>query len=62
MKKIEIKLFDINDDGLIYQATHRMSYDTYKEFLIRNKQNFLEDIINELEFKINTSKNGDKEN
>jgi hypothetical protein len=58
MKEIEIRLFEIDDNGLLHQAVHQMSYDRYKEYLILYKQNILEDIINELEFKLNMLKNG----
>lgn len=61
MKKIEIRISEINDDGLLHQALYTISYDEYKEFLILHKTNILEDIINELEFKLNMLKNGNKE-
>lgn len=62
MKIIEIRIFDHNDDGLLYQAARQMSYNEYKEILILYKDNILEKIINELELEINNVKNGNKEN
>lgn len=62
MKQIDIRISEINNDGLLHQVDFTISYDEYKECLIFHKQNILEDIINELEFKLNMLKNGNKEN
>jgi hypothetical protein len=61
MKQIDIRISEIDNDGLLHQAVSTISYDEYKEFLILHKANILDDIINELEFKLNMLKNGNKE-
>lgn len=61
MKYIEIRILETDDDGTVHQVSRRISDDEYTEFLILYKANIIEDIINELEFKLNMLKNGNKE-
>ncbi len=59
-KKIEIRLVEIDDEGLLYQSYHQIDYNEYKKYL--DKQNIIEEIIEQLNFKLNRLKNGNKEN
>ncbi len=59
-KKIEIRLVEIDDEGLLYQSYYQIDYNEYKKYL--DKQNIIEEIIEQLNFKLNRLKNGNKEN